>query len=252
MDLVGVEAALHQCPEVRRAYVTARERGSGDSRLVAHVELDDGYLPHTTLLRDRLRELLPPGLLPASFVFVDSMPLTPAGDVDVSALPDADPASDRPTPHAAKTALEQSLCDLFAEVLGVGSVGIDDNFFEFGGDSFTATRLIRRIREETGLPLTAEVFFAGPSVAELSHALSDPSANAREIVELWKAALHNDDITVDDDFFDLGGNSIIAVRLIPLLKAAFDVEPHVSVIFDHPTPRELADALRALAANRGS
>lgn len=65
------------------------------------------------------------------------------------------------------------------------------------------------------------------------------------VVDLWRHALRIEDITADDDFFELGGNSIVAVRMVPLIKDAFGVEPNISVIFDHPTPRELAAALEA-------
>jgi acyl carrier protein len=68
------------------------------------------------------------------------------------------------------------------------------------------------------------------------------------LIPLWRDALQTTEIAVDDDFFELGGNSIIAVRLVPLIRDAFGVEPHISVIFDHPTPRELAAALIALGA----
>lgn len=66
------------------------------------------------------------------------------------------------------------------------------------------------------------------------------------VIHIWTEALRTEDIRADDDFFELGGNSIIAVRLIPLIKQAFGVEPNISVILDHPTPRELAAALKAL------
>jgi phthiocerol/phenolphthiocerol synthesis type-I polyketide synthase E len=75
---------------------------------------------------------------------------------------------------------------------------------------------------------------------------------ADHLTRLWCDALRRPevDITVDDDFFELGGNSIIAIRLVPLIRDIFGVEPHISVIFDHPTPRQLATALAALGATR--
>jgi acyl carrier protein len=68
------------------------------------------------------------------------------------------------------------------------------------------------------------------------------------LVELWKQALRTEDVTPDDDFFELGGNSIAAVKLVPVLKQHFGVEPHISAIFDHATPRRLAVALTAMGA----
>jgi acyl carrier protein len=74
------------------------------------------------------------------------------------------------------------------------------------------------------------------------------SAIADLLVELWKQILRTEDVRLDDGFFDLGGNSITAVRLLPLIEQRFRVEPHISVVFDHPTPRRLAAALAAIGA----
>ena len=68
------------------------------------------------------------------------------------------------------------------------------------------------------------------------------------MIELWRRALRIDDVAIDDDFFDLGGNSISAIRLIPLLREEFGVEPGILVLFDHPTPRLLSAALASQGA----
>src|SRR5690242_739508 len=72
------------------------------------------------------------------------------------------------------------------------------------------------------------------------------------VIRLWQRTLRIDDIGPDDDFFELGGNSISAVRLIPLLKDEFEVEPTIVVFFDHPTPRMLAHVLVAEGVHRQS
>jgi glutamate racemase len=68
------------------------------------------------------------------------------------------------------------------------------------------------------------------------------------VVELWKRILRTDDITLDDDFFELGGNSLSAIRLLPVIEDHFGVEPHISLVFDHPTPRRMAQALATIGA----
>ena len=70
-----------------------------------------------------------------------------------------------------------------------------------------------------------------------------PESAVDVIVGLWREVLRTDDVTADDDFFDLGGNSIIAVRLLPLIKEHLGAEATITMILDNPTPRELADAL---------
>jgi acyl carrier protein len=73
-------------------------------------------------------------------------------------------------------------------------------------------------------------------------------ALADKLVDLWKRILRTDDITLDDDFFELGGNSLSAIRLLPVIEEHFGVDPQISLVFDHPTPRRMAEALAAIGA----
>jgi acyl carrier protein len=74
------------------------------------------------------------------------------------------------------------------------------------------------------------------------------SALANNLVDLWKRILRTDDITLDDDFFELGGNSLSAIRLLPAIEEQFGVEPTISLVFDHPTPHQMAEALATIGA----
>jgi acyl carrier protein len=87
-------------------------------------------------------------------------------------------------------------------------------------------------------------------LAETDRGESDAQcqAIANDLVDLWKRILRTDDITIDDDFFDVGGNSLSAIRLLPAIEQHFGVEPHISLVFDHPTPRQMAVALAAIGA----
>jgi acyl carrier protein len=79
--------------------------------------------------------------------------------------------------------------------------------------------------------------------------MTDPSSDiAQSLAQIWQRTLRIEDVDIDDDFFDLGGNSIAAIRLIPLISERFGVEPDVTVVFDYPTPRTLAGALMELGA----
>jgi acyl carrier protein len=88
------------------------------------------------------------------------------------------------------------------------------------------------------------------ALAEMNRGESDPQlpAIANDLVDLWKRILRTDDITIDDDFFDIGGNSLSAIRLLPAIEQHFGVEPHISLVFDHPTPRQMAVALATIGA----
>jgi len=74
------------------------------------------------------------------------------------------------------------------------------------------------------------------------------SALANDLMDLWKRILRTDDVALDDDFFDLGGNSLSAIRLLPVIEERFGVDPQISLVFDHPTPRQMAEALAAIGA----
>ncbi|WP_261340688.1 non-ribosomal peptide synthase/polyketide synthase [Amycolatopsis orientalis] len=119
-------------------------------------------------LRDRLKTELPDYMVPAAFVTLGSLPLTDNGKLNVRALPDADPAVRLTESRPAETVEEETLCALFAEVLGLDGVGVEDNFFDLGGHSLLATRLISRARTELGAELAIRDLFEAPTVAELA------------------------------------------------------------------------------------
>ncbi|MBV9774813.1 MAG: amino acid adenylation domain-containing protein, partial [Gemmatimonadetes bacterium] len=165
-----VETALAAHPEVREAAVVAREDAPGAEgrRLVAYVVAEEGAAPGTAALRAHLAGRLPEYMVPAAFVALERLPLTPGGKLDRRALPA--PGYDRTEESyvAPRTPLEEVLAEIWAEVLHLERVGVEENFFRIGGHSVLATRVISRIQAELAVELPLRAIFEAPTVAGLT------------------------------------------------------------------------------------
>ena len=167
-----IEAALVRHGDVAQAAVIAREDGPGGKRLVGYVVAAGAAVPDAAALRAHLGRSLPEHMVPSAFVVLDRLPLTPNGKLDRRALP-APEARVGSVRRVARTPQEEILCGLFAEVLGLERVGIDDNFFALGGHSLLATRLISRIRSTLDVELAIRSLFEAPTVEALVQRLGD-------------------------------------------------------------------------------
>ncbi|WP_243040999.1 polyketide synthase [Dyella sedimenti] len=169
IELGEIEAALQRIDGVRAGAVLAREDRPGQKRLVAYYVATDEHLT-AHALREQLARALPEFMVPAIYLRLDSLPVTPNGKLDRRALPAPD--SRRPeladpyVPPA--TPLERKLCALFAETLGLDQVGRHDNFFELGGHSLLAVRTLARIHAELSAAPTVPAFFGGPTATALA------------------------------------------------------------------------------------
>jgi amino acid adenylation domain-containing protein/FkbM family methyltransferase len=164
-----IESVLAGHPAVGAAVVVAREDAPGDRRLVAYVVARDGSDPRASELRAHLSGRLPDYMVPGSFVVVDRLPLTPNGKVDRRALPapEHDPSRDEAY-VAPRTPAEEVLAEIWAEVLGLERVGVEENFFALGGHSLVATRVTSRAREALGVELPLRALFEAQTVAGLA------------------------------------------------------------------------------------
>ncbi|MFI7672082.1 amino acid adenylation domain-containing protein [Actinophytocola sp. NPDC049390] len=168
-----VESALLAVDDVAQAVVAAHE-----NRLVAYVAAVAGGRVDTDRLLARLRERLPPYLVPDVIVRLPRLPASPNGKVDRGALPapEAVVTDTVAARRAPRTPTEAQLAALFAEVLGVSGVGVEDSFFDIGGHSLLATRLVSRIRTGLRVRLSVQAFFDAPTVAALAKVLDGASA----------------------------------------------------------------------------
>jgi amino acid adenylation domain-containing protein len=165
VELGEVEVVLAKYPGLADVVVVAREVEPGDTRLVGYVVPADAEVDLGGL-RTHALELLPDYMVPAAFVAVPALPLTPNGKLDRKALP-APEFEAAVAYRAPQSARQEVLCTIFAEVLGVPQVGIDDSFFDLGGQSMSAMRLISRVRAALQVDVAISALFDAPTVSGL-------------------------------------------------------------------------------------
>ncbi|MGW4841537.1 amino acid adenylation domain-containing protein [Nocardia brasiliensis] len=175
IELAEVETALAALPGVRRAAATVRADSAGTARLFGYVVLDAGCAPRD--LRPEVRAKVPAALVPAEIVVIDAIPLTPNGKLDRAALPQPERRTVRRAPQ---TARERAVCAVFEQVLELAEVDIEDSFFDLGGDSLRAMRLLGALDRALGVTISLGTLTARPTVAELAAHLDSTQGTAAE------------------------------------------------------------------------
>ena len=169
VEVAEIEAALKNLDSVKDAVVLPTQDAAGDTRLVAYV-VPSGPPPTISDLRRWLAEQLPSYMVPSAFLLLDAMPLTPTGKVDRRTLPD--PGNTRPaldTPFVApRTPLESRLAQIWADVLGLAQIGVHDNFFDLGGHSLSAARVVSRVIKDYQVEVPVTSLFQAPTVADMA------------------------------------------------------------------------------------
>jgi thioesterase domain-containing protein/acyl carrier protein len=180
---------------VKAAAVAAWDGPAGEKRLVAYCVAGEGTVPQAGALRDFLRDRLPDAMVPSAIVLVDALPQTPSGKVDRRALPPPDPATadGQPPFTAPRDDVEAALVRIWEDVLGIDGVSVTSDFFDLGGHSLQALRIVDAIRERFGLKLPLSALLHHPTVERLARAVAEPGALAGgEAVPAPIVAMHTD------------------------------------------------------------
>src|SRR5262249_3573952 len=183
IELGDVQAALTGLAGVERAAVIAREDRPGDKRLV-------GYVTGTAdpaEIRDQLAERLPAYMVPAAVVVMDALPLTVNGKLDTRALPA--PEYTAGEYRAPGTPTEEILAGIYAQILGLDRVGVDDSFFDLGGDSLSAMRVIAAINTSLDADLSVRTVFEAPTVAQLAPRIGGEAGRLPRLVPVERPAV---------------------------------------------------------------
>ncbi|WP_329022623.1 non-ribosomal peptide synthetase [Streptomyces sp. NBC_01423] len=229
-----VASEVAELDDVRECAVFCVEDGPDERRLVGYVTLRPGSGITAAELRAGLAEKLPDYMIP-TIVTVGSLPRLSNGKVDRVTLlaTEATPVQNLfiRTAGASRPATDDSdyldrvveLVSIWKEVLRLPKVGTNDDFFEVGGDSLHAIRVVDRARK-AGIGITPAQFIANPTIAGLAAVATDPGApgfrHRETLAEIWKEVLRLPEIGHDDDFFEVGGDSLHAIRVVDRARKA--------------------------------
>ena len=187
IELGEIEAVLARHAAVKQVVVVAREDEQGDKRLLAYVVSSREQTATGAVggeeLRAYLKQQLPDYMVPQAVMLLPKLPLTANGKIDRQALPEPEQAAHARTYVAPRTATEQTIAGIWAEVLRrePTQISLDDNFFDLGGHSLLATQVVSRLRERFVVEIPVRVMFDQPSVSRLAEAVEQAQADAADV-----------------------------------------------------------------------
>ena len=174
MELNEIDTVLGSHPAVEAGVIDVQAGVNDEKRLVAYVVPKAGEMPSAKELREWIGRSLPPYMVPAVFVTLDALPRTENGKLDRKALPPPEAVRDRtPVMDRVPTPLEAGLSEIWRETLGVERVGLDEDFFEIGGDSLSAVQMMTAIQQRLGVELPLQALFESPTIAQLAVGVAD-------------------------------------------------------------------------------
>ncbi len=165
-----LEARLTEHPDVEAAIVLLKTRADKDTCLCAYIVATDGSDPSPATLRAHMRQRLPEYMVPSAYVSIDALPLTRTGKIDHASLPDPDPSLARHNTRtiAPRNETEATLAQIWGDVLGCRTVGISDDFFDIGGDSILAIRVMKLACDQFDIEVEIAALFDFPTIEELA------------------------------------------------------------------------------------
>ncbi|MFC3962646.1 amino acid adenylation domain-containing protein [Nocardia jiangsuensis] len=237
IELGEITGALSAHPSVRFAHTEVR-RIAGADRIAAFVHpADPAAGIDVEALRTHVARVLPTHMVPSALTVLDEIPLTPVGKLDIARLPEPQPLPGTGSGRAAETQAERLVAATMAELLGVQTVHADDGFFDIGGNSLLATRLVARLAEQTGVRLEVRTVFAEPTVAALATRIdrAEPSTRVSRPVAVRRPAhiplsAAQRRLWFLDRFEESGSRGAYNVPLVLRLRGSLDLEALASAL----------------------
>jgi aspartate racemase len=212
VEVGEIENTLAQHPAAREVVVIGREDRPGEKQLVAYVVVTNDNRPTTDDLRKFLQARLPEYMVPAAFVMLKSLPLTPGGKVDRRQLPPPQFERDGADKEyvAPRTELERRLVEIWEAMLGVRPIGVKDNFFELGGHSLMEMRLVAEVERRIGITLPLATIYYTRTIESMARALErKKSSRPTSLLQPYRTEGNKPPI------FSQGGSTHLAEHLGP-------------------------------------
>jgi thioesterase domain-containing protein/aryl carrier-like protein len=246
VELDELGGALSRHPAVEFAVVSLKASAAGENQLVAYVLPKEGVpLPAAADLQKHLQIHLPGSMIPAVFMQLNSLPLSSNAKTDpaLTERPENSTSLQETAESSDVLHIASKLLTMFQEILHHPAMTVDDNFFLAGGHSLLGMQLVTRLRAMFGVELTFPEIFEAPTVKSLAPLLSSRMREHR-LTLIWEDLLGRKDLALDDDFFELGGNTNLLTGLQQRIAAQFAISVTAAALFDHPTIRRQAVLLQ--------
>ena len=211
---------------------------AGSKKIVAYIQEKVNFdLDH---FKNHLKEVLPNYMVPTAYRLVKSIPLLPNGKVDKKAIREigTEPAKAYPPSSGPKNEQQKNLIAIWEEVLNISPISIHDNFFEIGGDSILSIQIVAKARKQ-GIKISPDQLFDYQTIEALGHIIPPPefATIASELIKIWEEVLNFKPIHEEDNFFEIGGDSILSIQIIARArKAGIIMAP--TDFFEHQTIAE--------------
>jgi amino acid adenylation domain-containing protein len=248
IELDEIGSALSSHPGLEFAAAMAEASGDGENKLVAYVlPKHDAPVPNVKQLQSHLQRSLPGFMIPADFVRLRGLPLSPNGKIDLNLLAHAAGTRllEADLAKAPATPTEEKLLIIIRKILANNEVAVDDNIFLVGGDSLFGMQVVIQLRTEFGVDVTLQQLFQSPTVERLA-ALIDARQREQRLATIWSELLGRNHFKPDDRFTGLGDDAALTAALQQRIAAEFGQRVPIAELLRNPTLKQQAELTNGL------
>jgi amino acid adenylation domain-containing protein len=254
VELDEIDSILTQHPGIDFATAVTSISNAGENQLVAYVlPRENAWVPTARELQKHLLRSLPEYMIPAIFVQLHVLPVSPSGKLDLKMLPPPTDANllERIEAKAPANQIEEKLLAMVRETLKNDTVAVEDNFFLAGGHSLLGMQLVMHLRKALGVDLTLPQLFEAPTVERLA-ILIETMLEETRLSAIWADLLGREHVGLDDRFFDLGGNLELLAALQHRIATEFGCRIPIAQLSDHSTLRQQVGLTRGRVKDKTS